>query len=256
MIRLTSLITFFMLLTASAACSSNNNFTDPVHENYSVENADYSVLVFTKTSGFRHDSIEQGVEAVVALGAANGFSVTRTENSDYFTDENLSSYSAIIFLNTTLTVFDENHRVAFKQYIQNGGGFVGVHSASDTEYDWPWYGELVGAYFDNHPPGIHDAIIDVINTDHPSTAHLPGRWEKADEWYNFGYINDEVEVLMKLDTDSYEGSDHPGNHPVAWYHEYDGGRAFYTALGHTRESYSEPLFIDHLLGGILYASGQ
>jgi len=163
----------------------------------------------------------------------------------------------VLFLNTTETVFEDVHRDNFQQYIQNGGGFVGVHSASDTEYDWPWYGDLVGAYFDNHPgnPNVRDAVIDVVDQSHPSTEHLPERWERADEWYNFGYFNDNVNVLLKLDTESYEGSDHPGDHPVAWYHEYDGGRAFYTALGHTKESYSETNFLKHLLGGIKYAAG-
>ena len=214
-----------------------------------------SVLLFTKTEGWRHDSIEAGVEAIYQLGNENDFAVTWTEDSGYFTNESLSEYDAIIFLNTTLTLFDENQRSAFQNYIQSGGGFVGIHSATDTEYDWPWYGSLVGAYFDNHPnrPNVREAVIELVDSDHPSTRHLPERWVRSDEWYNFGYINEDVHVLLRLDTDSYEGSDHPGNHPIAWYHDYDGGRSFYTGLGHTIESFSEPMFLDHLLGGIQYA---
>lgn len=243
----------FMLLNTAIACSSGNPI---VHKTYQFEGAEASILVFTKTDGWRHDSIEVGVEAVVELGRKNSFNVTWTENSEYFTDENLAAYDAVVFLNTTLTVFSYRERTVFKTYIQNGGGFVGVHSATDTEYDWPWYGELVGAYFDNHPPGVHEAIIEVVDHNHPSTQHLDEQWVKVDEWYNFGYLNENVNVLLKLDTDSFEGSDHPGNHPIAWYHEFDGGRAFYTGLGHTKESFTEPLFLDHLLGGIQYAMGH
>lgn len=218
-------------------------------------NEDYSVLLFTKTEGWRHDSIEAGVEAIYQLGNENGFEVTWSEDSGYFTEENLSKYDSIIFLNTTLNLFNENQRSAFRKYIQSGGGFVGIHSATDTEYDWPWYGDLVGAYFDNHPsrPNVREAVIEVVYSDHLSTRHLSERWVRSDEWYNFGYINEDVHVLLRLDTDSYEGSDHPGNHPIAWYHEFDGGRSFYTGLGHTIESFSEPLFLKHLLGGIQYA---
>ena len=249
-------ITLFLpliLLNSTAACSPENQNEPQIHQ---FEDAEASVLVFTKTEGWRHDSIEPGVDAVVELGRANGFNVTWTEDSEYFNEENLTAYDAVLFLNTTLTVFNDTQREAFKRFIQNGGGFAGVHSATDTEYDWAWYGELVGAYFDNHPPGVHEARIFVVNHDHPSTQHLDEYWIKVDEWYNFGYMNKNVNVLLKLDTESFEGSDHPGNHPIAWYHEFDGGRAFYTGLGHTIESFSEPLFLEHLLGGIKYAIGS
>ncbi|MCH8557818.1 MAG: ThuA domain-containing protein [Balneolia bacterium] len=217
-----------------------------------------NLLIFSKTSGWRHDSIEAGIEAVGRLAGEHEVGATATEDADYFTPENLEKYDAVVFLNTTQTVFDEQHRRAFNQFIQNGGGFAGVHSASDTEYDWPWYHGLVGAYFDNHPndPNVRNAVIDVVNPHHASTEILPERWQRDDEWYNFQSFNEGLNVLLKLDTDSYQGSDHPGNHPVAWYHEYDGGRAFYTALGHTKESFSEDLFLQHLWGGIEYAMGK
>lgn len=232
--------------------------SEPV--NYELEvigSENYSVLLFTKTEGWRHDSIEAGVEAIYQLGNENNFNVTWTEDSGYFTIESLDDYDAVIFLNTTLNLFNDQQREAFRSYIQNGGGFVGIHSATDTEYEWPYYGELVGAYFDNHPgnPNVREAVIEVVDSDHLSTRHLPDNWVISDEWYNFGYMNDRVNVLLRLDTDSYEGSDHPGNHPIAWYHEFDGGRSFYTGLGHTIESFSEPLFLGHLLGGIQYAMG-
>lgn len=215
--------------------------------------SDYSVLVFSKTDGFRHDSIESGVEAVQKLGEENNFFVTATEDADYFTEENISEYTVVLFLNTTLNIFNDEQQEVFKNFIQNGGGFVGVHSATDTEYDWPWYGELVGAYFKSHPQ-VQEADVIVEDHSHPATQNLSEVWQKEDEWYNFDYNNEEVNILMRLDTDSYEGSEHPGNHPISWYHEYDGGRAFYTGLGHTIESYSDPVFLDHLLGGIEYAA--
>jgi uncharacterized protein len=251
MIRFLLTTLFTCLFFASAGCANEHEI---IHDQYMTDGAGFSVLVFTKTEGFRHNSIEHGVEAVKTLGEENGFSVTRTENSDYFTVQNLGNYQAVIFLNTTQTVFDEDQRNAFRNYIQNGGGFVGVHSATDTEYDWPWYGELAGAYFESHPR-VQTAVIDVVDGNHISTSHLSEQWEREDEWYNFQNFNENVNILLKLDTDTFEGSEHPGDHPIAWYHEYDGGRAFYTGLGHTQASYSEPAFLDHLLGGILYAAG-
>ncbi len=248
-------LTLFLMVTATS-CANEREAPDeePVHVVHTVDGASFSLLVFTKTAGFRHNSIEDGVEAVKLLGEEHGFSVTHTEDSGYFTPGNLANYAAVLFLNTTQTVFNEDQREAFKSYIQNGGGFAGVQSATDTEYDWPWYGELAGGYFESHPR-VQMAVIDVIDGDHPSTRHLPEQWEREDEWYNFQNFNENVHVLLKLDTGTFEGSEHPGDHPIAWYHEYDGGRAFYTGLGHTSESYTEPEFLEHLLGGIRYAAG-
>ncbi|MGF1670325.1 MAG: ThuA domain-containing protein [Balneolaceae bacterium] len=234
------------------ACSdSDTNLT------LSIEGENYNILVFSKTSGWRHDSIEAGKIALTKLATENKFGITITEDASHFTVENLEGYDSVIFLNTTETVFNDDQRGAFKQYIQSGGGFVGIHSATDTEYGWPWYNKLAGAYFASHPnnPNVRSAVIEVTDKNHPATKMLPDRWERQDEWYNFQDFNEDVHVLMYLDTNSYEGSAHPGNHPIAWYHEYDGGRAFYTALGHTSESFEEELFLEHLWGGIQYAMG-
>lgn len=242
-----------LLIIIFGSCSGQSQSQSDKDAGYTELN--YSVLVFTKTTGFRHASIDDGIEALLKLGQENGFSVAITEDSDSFASDELAAYDAVIFLNTTGTLFTAEQRIVLQEYIQSGGGFVGVHSATDTEYDWPWYGELVGAYFDNHPnnPNVREAVIDVADRDHQATRNLPERWERHDEWYNFKNFNENIRVLMKLDTDSYEGSDHPGNHPVAWYREFDGGRSFYTALGHTEESYKDSLFLNHLMGGILYA---
>ena len=212
------------------------------------------VLVFSKAVGFRHGSIEVGVAAVEALGSANGFEVVATEDAVAFTEENLSGFDAVVFLSTTGDVLDDAQQVELERFIQAGGGFVGVHAASDTEFDWPWYGRLVGAYFQSHPR-IQAARIQVVDRTHPATEHLGDTWERTDEWYDLRSISPDIDVLITLDESSYEGATTGNPHPIAWSHEVDGGRAFYTGLGHTAESYAEPDFLAHLLGGIEYAIG-
>ena len=209
------------------------------------------VLVFMKTSGFRHESIEIGVKTVEELGKQNHFEVTHTEDASLFTTENLKQYKLVVFLNTTGDVLNTEQEQAFEAFINNGGSFVGVHSASDTEFEWAWYGKLVGAYFLNHPKQATATITRVDNT-HPATKHLPEQWIRHDEWYNFKSINQDINVLLNLEESTYEGGENGEFHPIAWYHEFDGGRSFYTALGHTNESYVEPEFKQHVLGGILY----
>ncbi len=217
----------------------------------------FKVLVFSKTAGFRHSSIDEGIAAIQQLGIDNDFEVDATEDASAFTFANLSQYDAVIFLSTTGDVLNETQQEAFEQYIQSGGGFVGIHAASDTEYSWPWYGGLVGAYFESHPPGTTPATIEVADKLHPSTEGLPDYWVRTDEWYNFQENpRGDVHVLATLDESTYSGGTMGFDHPIAWMHDYDGGRAWYTAGGHTEESYSEPLFMEHILGGILYASGD
>jgi cytochrome c len=216
----------------------------------------FSVLVFTKTAGFRHGSIDAGVAAIRELGAAHGFSVTHTEDAAVFSDEGLAGHRAVIFLLTSGDVLGDGQQAAFERYIRAGGGYAGVHSASDTEYDWPWYGGLVGAYFADHP-AIQPAELLVADASHPATAGLPARWARADEWYNFrGPLGPEVRVLLTIDEASYSGGSMGANHPMSWQQRYDGGRSWYTALGHTEESYGEPHFLAHLAGGILWAAGK
>lgn len=216
------------------------------------------ILVFSKTKGYYHTSIPAGIAAIQKLGKENNFIVDTTKNSAYFVQDSLKNYSAVIFLSTTMNVLNSDEQVAFERYIQSGGGYAGVHAAADTEYDWPWYNKLVGAYFKSHPSNsnVRKGTIDVIDTTHISTKGLPKRWERTDEWYNYKNIQDDIKVVAKLDEDTYEGGENGENHPIAWYHEFDGGRAFYTGGGHTDESFSEPLFLTHLLGGIKYAIGS
>ncbi|WNH13907.1 ThuA domain-containing protein [Thalassobellus suaedae] len=210
-----------------------------------------SVLVFTKTEGFRHKSIESGVQTINLLGVENDFEVTHTENAKVFTKDNLKQYGLVIFLNTTGDVLNEDQQKAFENYIKSGGSFMGIHAASDTEFEWAWFGKLVGAYFLNHPEKC-EATINRVNKKHQSTKHLPKHWIRYDEWYNFKSISDAIHVLLTLDESSYKGGKNGEFHPIAWCQEFDGGKMFYTALGHTKESYSEPAFKQHILGGILY----
>jgi type 1 glutamine amidotransferase len=214
------------------------------------------VLVFSRTTSFRHGSIEAGIAAIRSLGAANDFAVDATEDPRQFTTANLSRYKAVVFLSTTGDVLNGEQQAAFMAYIRNGGGYVGVHAAADTEHGWPWYGGLVGAYFASHPEPAQ-ARIRVENRDHPSTRTLPDPWNRFDEWYDFeeNPRSGGVTVLLTLDETSYSGGQMGNDHPIAWYHEYDGGRAWYTGGGHTDESFSEPAFLEHLLGGIRYAAG-
>ena len=213
------------------------------------------ILVFSKTAKYRHAAIDDGKTAILKLGKENGFTVDTTENTDFFKEEKLKNYAAVIFLNTTGDVLNYEQQADFERYIQAGGGYMGVHAATDTEYDWQWYNNLVGAYFSNHPK-IQEATLNVLDKTHPATAFLDKKWDRKDEWYNFKNINPEIKVLLTIDEESYKGGKNGASHPMAWYHEYDGGRAFYTGLGHTKESYIDPLFLQHLLGGVQYAIGQ
>jgi type 1 glutamine amidotransferase len=229
--------------------------------------ARFRILVFSKTAAFRHASIDEGVAAIRKLGAENGFQVDASEESSLFTDENLALYDAVVFLSTTGDVLNADQQAAFERYIQGGGGYVGIHAASDTEYSWKWYGELVGAYFKGHPRQ-QTATIDVEDSDDHSTLHLPDRWTRFDEWYDFKPINFEqtgkvdysprgdVHVLASLDESTYTGEDTTvTDHPISWCQRFDGGRSWYTALGHTEASYQEPEFLRHILGGIEVAAG-
>ncbi len=216
------------------------------------------VLVFTKTAGFVHDCIPVATDAVIKLGKENNFDVDTTSNAEWFTEDTLKKYAAVIFLSNTDpddTLFTTAQKTDFQRYIEAGGNFVGVHAATDAGYHWGWYHRLVGATFDSHP-AQQQATIEVVDANDASTKHLPAKWSRKDEWYNFKNMDSGLHVLLKIDEKSYEGGNMKGNHPMAWYHEYDGGRAWYTELGHTKESYSDPAYLMHLLNGIKYAIGD
>lgn len=216
------------------------------------------ILVFSKTVGFRHESIPDGIAAFQKLGAEHGITVDTTENAANFNEENLRNYHAVVFLNTTMDVLNKQQQNDFERFIQAGGGFLGIHAAADTEYDWTWYNGLVGAYFESHPnnPNVRTAEYYVTDHNHLASDSLPDRFTRSDEFYNYKSIKrDLIKVLVKLDESTYEGGTNGDDHPMSWYHEYDGGRAFYTGMGHTSESYTEPLFLDHIWGGLQYVLG-
>ncbi|MEZ0539658.1 ThuA domain-containing protein [Fibrella arboris] len=216
-----------------------------------------TVLVFAKTKGWHHSSIPFGIAAVQKLGRENGFAVDTTTDATLFTDKHLKKYAAVVWMSTTGNVLNGEQQAAFERYIQAGGGYVGVHAAADTEYDWPWYGKLMGAFFSSHPhnPNVRQATVEIVDSGNQATATLPARWERTDEWYNYRSFYSDIKVLADLDENTYEGGTNGAHHHISWYHDFDGGRAFYTGIGHTDESYSEPLFLTHLLGGITYAIG-
>jgi PKD repeat protein len=235
----------------------------------------FNVLIFSKTAGFRHSSIDEGITALKLLGEQNNFGVDAIEEASLFTDEFLARYVAVIWLSTTGDVLNDEQQAAFERYIRAGGGYVGIHSAADGEYTWPWYGQLVGGYFRNHPNGTPTATVEVEDRTHLSTAHLPERWTRVDEWYNYqSPVNPSINgggtdystrnttgihVLLKMDESTYNESDGSDgvddDHPISWCHRFDGGRAWYTGLGHTEASYLEPEFLQHVLGGIEVATG-
>ncbi|MEB8346487.1 ThuA domain-containing protein [Flavobacteriaceae bacterium KMM 6898] len=216
------------------------------------------LMVFSKTDGFRHESINAGKDAILKMSKEKDFDVTFTEDADQFNDKELKKYSAVVFLNTTGDVLNGEQQNSFERYIQAGGGYVGIHSATDTEYSWPWYGELAGAYFQDHPSdpsNIQKGKFTVTKKDHWATKGMPAEFEREDEFYSFKNISPKINVVLTIDDKSYIGGSNPDYHPMSWYHEYDGGRAFYTAMGHTDETYIEPLFLNHLWAGIHYATG-
>jgi len=234
----------------------------------------FRLLIFSKTAGFRHSSIDEGIAAIKVLGQQNAFHVDAAEESTLFTDAVLAKYDAVVFLSTTSDVLNDTQQAAFERYIQGGGGYAGIHSAADTEYLWPWYGRLVGGYFRNHPNGTPAATVVVEDTAHHSTRHLPNPWPRVDEWYNYQGIvnpsvngggtdysprNSGVHVLLTMDESTYaeaDGSDGVNDdHPIAWCHRFDGGRAWYTGMGHTEASFVEPRFLQHVLGGLEIATG-
>jgi cytochrome c len=220
-----------------------------------TKNAPFNVLVFTKTAAFRHDSIADGIAAIRGLGAEHDFAVDATEDAGRFAAATLSRYKVVVFLLTTGDILDAEQKAALERYVEGGGGFVGIHSASDTEHHWPWYGRLVGTWFASHPR-IQPALVRIEDADHPSTKGLPRNWQRTDEWYNFvSNPRGVVHVLASLDEATYSGGKMGSDHPIAWCQSVAAGRSWYTAMGHTKESYAEPLFRRHLLGGIESAAG-
>lgn len=234
----------------------------------------FRVLLLTETAGYHHESIMNGITAINTLADTHNFEVTRQQNSNKITENTLLEFDAVIFLNTTANIFDDGEQAAFEKYIRSGKGYVGVHAASDTEYDWEWYTKLVGRMFHIHPVQ-QTAKLRIIDHNFPGLEHFSNSLLWTDEWYEFGEEKvKDLTYLVKVDEDTYDpvvtweerdldengrlvdrvGKGMGNFHPISWYHEYDGGRAFYTALGHIGKVYENQWFLDHLYGGIYYAA--
>lgn len=268
-----ALILLCPLLLSIAACDGGRADLPGAGGDGGVADEPFRVLVFSRTAGFRHASIEAGIFTVQQLGAANGFEVDATEDHTLISEENLANYQVLMFLNTTLDVLEAEQEQAFENFVRSGGNFVGVHSAADTEHDWPFYGELVGAYFQSHPVANQPGSLRVEDESHPAVAHLDNPYPVAlEEFYSFkSNPRGSVRVLLSIDEDSYtqepntscdpSGPTFPqgytgrmGDHPMSWCHDKFAGRVWYTALGHETYLYSTPDYQQHLLNGILTAA--
>lgn len=209
------------------------------------------LLVFTKTVGYRHDSIPAAVAAIRTLAAGHAVEVEHTEDSATFRPDRLSGFKAVAFVNTTGNVLGPEQQRAFEVFVAGGGGYLGIHSAADTGYDWPWYGELVGAWFKSHPPGLQTGTVRFAR---PLGGPLPALWRVTDEFYNFrSPPKPEAVVVAALDESTYNGGEMGPDHPIAWCQKRHGGRSWYTGLGHRPELFADAVFLAHLQKGMLYA---
>jgi type 1 glutamine amidotransferase len=223
----------------------------------------FKVLLFTKTDGFHHKAINEGVDAMRDMAEKHHFLVDWHEDSSVFNDKNLEQYQVIVFLLTTGDILNEEQQGAMERFIRAGKGFVGIHSASDTEYDWDWYTKMVGRTFHIHPV-IQTAQMEVLDGNFPGMERMPPRFWWTDEFYEFGAERiDGLNYILAIDESTYDpeadwdrvAGDGMGDfHPMAWYHGYEGGRAFYTALGHVPATYSDRLFLEHVYGGLYWAA--
>jgi len=245
-------LTVIVLLACSTARQSANTSPDWKKVN---------VLVYTKNGkGYVHQNIAAASAAIQILGKQHGFTVKVSDNPSEFTEANLKNYQVLIFNNTNNDVFDnDDQRVAFMRYVQAGGGFVGLHSATGTERNWVWFKRLIGATFQRHAK--HQPFTEiVIDNNHPSTAGLPHTWKRDDECYYVKEVNPDLHVLVVHDLASVADTGKPvfygSTFPSVWCHEFDGGRQWYTSLGHDSATYSEPVFQQHILGGIQWVIGN
>lgn len=223
---------------------------------------DKGVLIFSKTNGFRHESIEPGMEAIKKVGKTKGWDVRTTENGAFFNDDYLHRFKVVVFLSTTGDILTPEQEKAFEKFVENGGGYVGIHAASDTEYDWAWYDHMLGTHFRDHPlypEHTPDAEVITDNRTHPTTQHLPAKWHKVDEWYNFKQSvrgKDSIQVLLSLNEASYPAkwpAKMGGDHPISWINTVGQGRVFYTGMGHTNETFTDRYAMPHIVAGIEWA---
>jgi type 1 glutamine amidotransferase len=242
-------LTWLVLAVAAASIESNARPPGPPGKVLGL-------LVFSETKGYRHDAIPEGIAMMKGICAKEGWSAEFTEDSSIFEAKSLAKFDAAVFLLTTGDALEPGEEREFEAFIRKGGGYVGIHSASDTEYDWPFYGKLVGAYFESHP-AIQKATVRIEDRRHSTVKHLGKSWEWTDEWYNFrANPRGSVKVLATVDESTYTGGKMEKDHPVIWCHDFSGGRAWYTALGHVKESYTDPKFVKMISEALKWASAK
>ncbi|KAI1390500.1 glycosyl hydrolase [Hypoxylon trugodes] len=226
-----------------------------VNSSLTMESSRFAVFIFSKTAGYRHESIPAGIEGIQRLGDSSGaFTVDSSEDASLINAKNLSRYAVVIFLQTSGDFLTRDQLVGLQSYVRSGGGFVGIHCAACGMTREPWYNELIGAVFTDHPEPQR-GVLAAENEDHFITSSLPAKWEWFDEWYNFDRNpRAVVTVLLSIDEKTYTGGKHSEDHPIAWCREFDGGRSFYTSLGHFDGAYSDQKFMSHILNGILWAA--
>jgi len=223
-----------------------------------AQNEQFKALLFTGTTGYRHASIEAGVKAMQTMAEKHFFILEWTEDSTVFDTALNGSFDLMIFLNTSGDFLSEKGKTNLKMFVENGGGFVGIHGATASLENWPWYAEMIGAKFAGHPY-VQTGIVTKNDVQHPSTYHIQEKWLWTDEWYVFTDLSDNMEVLLEVDESSYdpthcweEISGMGDSHPVAWVKKQGQGSVFYTALGHLPEAFSDELFLNHIMGGIYW----
>ncbi|MER5308752.1 ThuA domain-containing protein [Streptomyces sp. NPDC002773] len=214
------------------------------------------VLIYTRTAGYRHESIPDGAAALSELARELGRTAEVTEDPGAFHPGRLAACAVVVLLSTTGNVLTPEGRAAFEAYLRGGGALLAVHAAANAEPDWPFYGELLGTRFDGHPE-VQPGVVLVDGHDHPATAPLPDRWAWTDEWYNFtshpsSTGADRVRILARADESTYRGGTHGEDHPLVWCRDVDRGRVFFTALGHAPEAYRDPVFRAHLSGALAW----
>jgi len=225
-----------------------------------------NIAMITKTIEFRHDNIPVAVDALQKLASENNWNLMHTEDSTWFSADNLENQDLIIFLQTTGDIFDENQQQAIQSFVENGGGLLTIHTGTVTENNWPWYMEMMGAKFAGHPP-VQSGKLIIENHDHPATSFLNDSvWIIEDEWYSFDRNpRADVDVLISIDESSYDVDDNKwfegvnqrmGDHPLVWHRDAGKGRIFQTALGHPQEHYADPLFLKHIHGAIKWTGGK
>jgi uncharacterized protein len=259
------ILVLFLCFVGYILYQARSFFREPVYDTvapaFKETVGEKGVLIFSKTNSFRHESIEAGVEAIQKLGKERGWYVHHTENAAFFDYDNIAKFKVVIFLSTTGKLFTQEQRWVLKWFMESGGGFVGIHAASDTEHGWDWYNQMLGAHFKHHTlfPQLPEAEILIEDTTHPATAFLPHRWKRVDEWYCFltnPRERDSIRILATVDEKTYDVGILGGmgkDHPIAWTKNGEKGRVFYTAIGHTEETYTEALALKHIAEGIEWA---